>query len=166
MPPNYTAGGVWLNKWLNEQKQIYNGKRKGKTLSRAQTERLESIGICWRNRKQENDLRAWQAHYEECREYFEKFGHLNIEGGYKPKSWANLTGWLVRQRAMYKSGKLLSEQIAKLENIGMVWDGADAWEIGFDHAKNYAAHNGDLLVRGGYVCEDGYRLGNWIAISA
>ena len=48
VPANYIAQGVWLNKWVNEQKQIYLGKRKGKVLTSEQIERLESVGMRWR----------------------------------------------------------------------------------------------------------------------
>lgn len=44
IPANYKANGIWLNKWLNEQKQIYLGKRPGKSLSQEQIFRLEAIG--------------------------------------------------------------------------------------------------------------------------
>ena len=89
--------------------------------------------------------------------------NLNIPSEYKPQSGTNLAVWLVRQRAQYKSGKLSQEHIAKLEAIGMVWALPCTWEVGFAHAKEYAEQNGDLLVSISYVCDDGYKLGNWIA---
>ncbi len=48
IPSKYRAEGVWLAKWVNEQKQVYAGKRKGKTLQEDQVKRLEAIGIEWR----------------------------------------------------------------------------------------------------------------------
>ena len=51
VPSKYRAEGVWLAKWLNEQKQIYAGKREGKVLRKDQIERLEAIGIHWNGRK-------------------------------------------------------------------------------------------------------------------
>lgn len=48
VPANYIERGVWLNKWVNEQKQIYLGNRKGKVLTSEQIERLESVGMRWR----------------------------------------------------------------------------------------------------------------------
>lgn len=47
VPAKYKANGVWLNKWLNEQRQAYLGKRKGKRLSEEQIGRLEAIGMVW-----------------------------------------------------------------------------------------------------------------------
>ncbi len=49
VPPKYIADGVWLNKWLNEQKHIYLGKRKGKSLNADQIKRLNAIGMRWGN---------------------------------------------------------------------------------------------------------------------
>ena len=50
-PSKYRAEGVWLAKWVNEQKQIYAGKRKGKALREDQVLRLTEIGIDWELRK-------------------------------------------------------------------------------------------------------------------
>ena len=47
IPSKYRADGIWLAKWVNEQKQIFNGKRKGKTLRVDQVRRLEAIGMEW-----------------------------------------------------------------------------------------------------------------------
>ncbi len=53
MPADYVTDGIWLYKWLNEQKQIYNGRRVGKVLTEEQIKKLESVGIDWtlRNRR-------------------------------------------------------------------------------------------------------------------
>ena len=163
VPPKYIADGVWLSKWLNEQKQIYNGKRKSKKLTQAQIKRLEAIGISWNNRLEEIRVNAWETHFSECKEFYALHGDLNIPSDYRSKSGTNLTVWLIRQRALYKRGKLTDEQIEKLTAIGMVWDLGDPWEVGFAYAKEYAELNGDLLVPVSYICDDGYKLGGWIA---
>lgn len=82
MPPKYIADGIWLNKWLNEQKQIYNGNRKGKQLTQSQIELLNAIGMCWVDKRD----KAWEARYSECRKFCKRFGHLNIPSSYKPAS--------------------------------------------------------------------------------
>ncbi len=51
IPSKYRAEGIWLAKWVNEQKQVYAGKRKGKELREDQVKRLEEIGMCWEGRK-------------------------------------------------------------------------------------------------------------------
>ena len=47
IPSKYRADGVWLAKWVNEQKQIYAGKRGEKALREDQVQRLEAIGMEW-----------------------------------------------------------------------------------------------------------------------
>ncbi len=47
VPAKFVVDGVWLNKWLNEQKQIYQGKRKGKSLTVDQITRLSALGVQW-----------------------------------------------------------------------------------------------------------------------
>ena len=51
IPGQYVAEGIWLHKWLNEQKQIYRGNRPGKQLTEDQIQRLEAIGIQWSKEK-------------------------------------------------------------------------------------------------------------------
>ena len=47
VPARYKVGEVDLNKWLNEQRQIYKGNRSGKSLTNEQISRLENIGMVW-----------------------------------------------------------------------------------------------------------------------
>ncbi len=47
IPAKLVVSGVWLNKWLNEQKQIYRGNRKNKYLEVEQVKKLEKLGIAW-----------------------------------------------------------------------------------------------------------------------
>ena len=44
----------------------------------------------------------------------------------------------------------------------MEWELEDTWESGFTHAEQYFKEYGNLNVGNGYVCADGYRLGNWL----
>lgn len=47
VPVTYKPHGICLNKWINEQKQIYRGKRAGKELTPENIRRLEQIGMRW-----------------------------------------------------------------------------------------------------------------------
>ena len=65
VPTQYRAEGIWLSKWLNEQKQIYRGNRKNKHLSAEQIKRLEAIGMMWesdRRRAQEPEMGRYDVH--------------------------------------------------------------------------------------------------------
>ena len=56
IPSKYRADGVWLAKWVNEQKQVYAGKRSGKVLREDQVRRLEEIGMEWGRRKVDEQI--------------------------------------------------------------------------------------------------------------
>lgn len=61
IPAQYKAQGIWLAKWLNEQRQIFIGNRPGKSLTAEQVRRLEEIGMIWgptRSRRSAVDKRA------------------------------------------------------------------------------------------------------------
>ncbi|MDD4495654.1 MAG: Helicase associated domain protein, partial [Eubacteriales bacterium] len=162
MPANYTADGIWIAKWLNEQRQIYIGNRKNKSLSQEQIARLDSIGMVWDNKIQIAADSAWSGQFAEASNYYEKHGDLNIPFGYCGSDGKRLDIWVICQRKHFRAGRLSGEQIEKLNAIGMVWEFDNPWETGFCHAKAYYAEYGDLLVPNSYVCADGYKLGIWI----
>ena len=159
VPPKYVANGVWLNKWLNEQKQIYDGNRPGKSLTAEQIQRLESIGMQWCSKSQQ----MWNEQYQCAVQFYRENGHLNVPRKYRSENGTLLNSWVQRQRTQYQTGKLTDDQIVLLEEIGMVWEFDDPWEIGFSHAKAYFEAHGNLQFPNNYICDDGYRLGSWIA---
>lgn len=67
VPPKYIAEGVWLNKWLNEQKQIYRGNRKGKVLTKDRIAMLEEIGICLEDKNAVDKVSVWEQNYTEAK---------------------------------------------------------------------------------------------------
>ena len=154
MPADYAPDGIWVNKWLNEQKQIYRGKRKGKSLTDEQIRLLDEIGIVW---EMPTDA-AWNRNYEKAKAFHAEYGHLQIT----TNDSVPLSVWLRKQRELYAGNKLTDEQIRKLDELGMQWTVDDPWEIGFRHAEEYFRTHQELLSAGQYVCEDGYRLGKWL----
>ncbi|MBQ8698222.1 MAG: helicase associated domain-containing protein, partial [Schwartzia sp.] len=159
VPAKYKAEGVWLNKWLNEQRQVYLGKRAGKRLSEEQVDRLEAIGMTWDVR----DSEAWQAQLGEAHAFYRDNGNLDIPAGYVSPTGKRLDLWIARQRKQRREGNLTAEQIAALDALGMVWTITDSWDNGYEHAKVFFAAKGHLAVPANYRCADGYLLGRWIA---
>lgn len=155
MPADYAPDGIWVNKWLNEQKQIYRGKRKGKSLTDEQIQLLDEIGIVWET---PTDA-AWNRNYDKAKAFHAENGHLQITAN----DSVPLSVWLRKQRELYAGNKLTDGQIRKLDELGMQWAVDDPWEIGFGHAEEYFRTYQELLSAGQYVCEDGYRLGKWIS---
>ena len=163
MPPDYKPEGIWVSKWLNEQRQIYIGNRPGKSLTQEQIQLLEAIGMDWGNRNHNKWSAAWDESYQDAKAYYEAHGDLKVPEGYKGASGKLLAVWILRQRTLRRAGKLPDKQVQMLDKIGMIWECEDTWEIGYLHAEQFYKANGHLAVKGQFVCEDGYRLGSWIA---
>lgn len=164
IPANYVVNGVWLARWLAEQKARLNGKSTGrsgkkKTLTEEQAKRLMSLGV--QKNVLNNDV-LWQEQYVCAKEFFEKNGHLNIPKNYVSESGKSVGRWLAIQRKYKNDGNLSDERIALLDEIGMIWFYGDKWEKGFGYAETYFKKHGNLLVKSDYVTEDGYLLGKWI----
>ena len=115
IPGDCVAEGIWLGKWLNEQKQIYLGRRPGKSLTQAQISRLEAISICWTNRNEQ----LWEEQYAEAKQYFDRYGNLFVPRNYTCKNGKNLNSWLIKQRIRQKEGKLSRVQQEKMSDIGL-----------------------------------------------
>ena len=116
MPKDYVVDGVWLYKWLNEQKQILLGKRAGKTLSPEQKKKLSSIGF---STECTNDQR-WAEQYEAVKKYFDAHGNIQMPANYTDESGRKLYKWLSNQRASNKVGKLAPERRSLLQKIGFI----------------------------------------------
>ena len=163
VPAQYKADGVCLSKWVSEQRQVYIGNRGKKRLTEEQIARLNAIGMVWDNSLKKRNRDAWEARYAEAKRYYDKHGNLAIPIDYIGDDGKQLNLWILVQRRYYEQKKLTEEQIDKLSAIGMVWTFDDAWENGYLHAERYFNEHRDLCVSAGYICEDQYTLGNWIA---
>lgn len=51
IPPDLKMDGIWMYKWLSEQRQIRLGNRGKKRLTKEQIDKLNSIGMTWESRK-------------------------------------------------------------------------------------------------------------------
>ena len=158
MPSNLVVNGVWLSKWLSEQRLIGEGKRK-KKLTNEQRKKLEAIGVTFGKLAKDN---AWDKQFEKAKSYAVKHGSLAPTGDPDSED-RKVNIWIVNQRKRYKEGKLTDDQKKRLESIGMVWELEDSFEVGFEHARSYYSEYGNLLVQSGYVCEDDYPLATWIS---
>ena len=114
VPPSYTSDGVWLNKWLNEQKLILQGKRDGKALTEVQKAKLASIGL---TAEEPRDIR-WQQRYAELKHYYDTHGNSHIPTDYTDSSGQNLYVWLTNQKVSAKAGKLSDRRKNLLREVG------------------------------------------------
>lgn len=159
IPHDLKVNGVWLNKWVNDQRLMGEGKRK-KTLTDEQRARLESIGMVF---GQTSNDQAWEQHYQAVKSYIEASGSTEIPKDLKDSDGVDLKHWLRIQIGYARKGKLAAEKTEKLKSLGVVFEQDDPFEIGYAHAKAYFEKHGNLLVlRKNDFRDDGFRLSSWV----
>lgn len=124
VPSTYTTpDGYKLGRWLVTQRRRYFKKGQETDLTQDRIEALEKLGVSWELR----DNKSWDEWYEEAYRFYQTHGHLHVKSNYVSKSGSRLGNWIYNQRTAYNnpnSGrKITSEQIEKLNQIGMIWDG-------------------------------------------
>ncbi len=191
MAADYVVEGVWLDRWLREQKARWEaelendrGSSQGKMpcdgvegeedgISKAQAGREFRKPLTQGQKEKLSSIGvvpgvsqaelSWREQYGEAEEFYRQHGNLSIPKQYIARNGKNLGIWLQRQRAGRRNGVLAGWQVTMLDGLGMVWELPDAWGQGFSHAEEYFRENGHLAVPNNFVCADGYRLGKWIS---
>lgn len=107
-----TPEGLKLGQWIKRMRRDY---KKG-VLEKRMMERLEAVGMIWDVRN-----RQWEDFYQATRLYYQKHRNLRIVPSYVDPEGRCLGTWIQRLRKWYKQGKLTTEQIRRLESIGMIW---------------------------------------------
>lgn len=159
VPYDYVVNGVWLNKWLNEQKLIGEGKRK-KKLTDDQRSRLEAIGMVF---GVSNSEKMWEMHYQAVKRFVHDTGSTDIPKDLKDTDGVSLSIWVKRQLKKAYTEELSVDKTEKLKALGFVLEQNAPFEDGYAHAKAYFEQNGNLGMPTGYVCSDGYGLYAWIS---
>ena len=159
IPHDLKVNGVWLNKWVNDQRLMGEGKRK-KQLTDEQRAKLESIGMVF---GQTSNDQAWERHYQAVKSCVEASGSTEIPKDLKDSDGVDLKHWLQIQIVHARKGKLLAEKAEKLKAIGVRFEQDDPFETGYAHAKAYFEKHGSLVgIPKNYSCDDGFRLPSWI----
>ena len=115
IPADYVEDGIWLHKWLNEQRHIAAGRRGEKRLTGEQLRLLRAISFDGETRRGRN----WEAQYEEARSFYRKNGHLAVPDGYVGTNQKRLDVWVRNQRRAIRMGKLDGESRQRLREIGL-----------------------------------------------
>lgn len=110
---------------------------------------------------------SWDVMYGFAKEYYEQNGNLDVPKRYKTADGYSLGNWVQTQRKVRNGeqyGALGEERIAKLDEIGMVWESVRdlSWERHFSEAKKYYEENGNLLVTVDDTLYGGVKLGRWL----
>ena len=105
VPADYITEGVWLGRWLDEQ------RKKRDQLTPEQIERLDSLGMAWTNRVDA----AWDETLEEAKAWLEQKGDIPRDAvssrGYQ------LRNWLVENKRKASQGKLSPDRIARIRAV-------------------------------------------------
>ncbi len=153
-PTEYkTTEGFNLGRWQSTQRQDF----KKSTISVDRVKRLEDIGFIW-------DLMqaALEQGIRDTLRYKEQTSDANAPPRYKTPEGFKLGSWRSRQRNSYKKGKLSSDKIKGLEDIGFVWDPFEkAFEQGFQETLKYKEQKGDANALRSYKTPAGFNLGIW-----
>ena len=156
--------GFDLYKWTllqrNEIKDLNSSRiRKNRSFSLVdwsyRQQKLEEIGFIMDKKEYE-----WSVFIQEIKKhgFFPDPNYKSAITGY------NLRNQIIAVRGLKRQGKLSSQKIEQLNNLGIEWNPLDVqWENGFSHAIDYYKQNGHLYVMAKYKCSDGFQLGTWLA---
>jgi superfamily II DNA or RNA helicase/uncharacterized protein YgiB involved in biofilm formation len=151
--PYKTPEGYPLYTWQDHQRICY---RKGK-LSSGSIERLEKIGFIWEPLEEQ-----FEKGFQETLLYKERTGNPNASPGYETEHGYKLGRWQSHYRESYKKGKLSSDRIKKLEDIGFTWELLEEkFEKGFQETLLYKERTGNPNAPHKYKTVEGFLLGIW-----
>jgi hypothetical protein len=117
VPKGYKPN-LQLGKWVHRQRDRF----KDKLLSEDRIAKLNEIGFAWDawSRVSKYYTDAWFTRYNELMEYKRETGNCDVPKGYKPN--LQMGKWVHKQRERFKDKLLSEDRIAKLNEIGFVWD--------------------------------------------
>ncbi|MEB2690595.1 DEAD/DEAH box helicase [Chlamydia suis] len=137
--------------WVSNQRKDF---KKG-DLSEDRIARLEEIGFVWRVLEE-----AWEENFLELQRFREEHGHCNVPQRHPQNP--QLASWVRRHRADFKDGKISEDKIARLEEIGFVWDVLkEEWEKNFLELKRFREEHGHCKVPRGYPQNP--QLASWVS---
>lgn len=160
---NYkTADGYSLGAWIRTQRRVYSGYQTG-ILGKERIQKLESIGMDWRNK---ND-RLWEKNFAAAQEYYKAYEHLKVPFTYVTKDGVKLGEWIKRLRILRRNNSnnpfVNPDRVDALDSIGMIWDVPDfTWLQNISECVEYYNEHGDLNVPKDYTTKNGIKLGLWL----
>ncbi|WP_080126619.1 DEAD/DEAH box helicase [Chlamydia suis] len=140
-----------LASWVSNQRAYF---KEGK-LAENRVARLEEIGFVWRVLKE-----AWEENFLELQRFREEHGHCKVPEGYPQNP--QLASWVSKQRSDFKKGKLAEDKVARLEELGFVWNVLkEAWEENFLELQRFREEHGHCNVPHKYPQNPS--LGVWVS---
>lgn len=164
------VNGIPLGRWIAQLRVSKKKQDFQSCLTPERVQALEEIGMIW-------DVPAyqWEQNYEAAKAYYQKRGDLNVPSTYVDENGVCLGAWIGKMRVTgsrgnskpgqsYRGAPLTQEQIARLNEIGMVWQPKrdHTWANAYALARAYQQEHGDLNIPVSFATKDGCRLGKWI----
>ena len=110
----------------------------------------------------------WNERYSLAKQYYEEYGNISVPQNAVYHEF-QLGIWIYKQRVQKREGVLSQDRIELLDKLGIEWnnlsemENASLYEKGFQHLEKFISEKGIYKIRAITVCDDGYRLGNWIS---
>jgi hypothetical protein len=112
-----------LGQWVKRQRHQYKLRKQGQhcNLTEDRIHMLEMLGFIW-----DSHGSAWEEKFQELKEFRKIHGNCNVPCLLQGSS--KLSTWIKRQRRQYrlfvanKSSTMDPERIARIEDLGLVWD--------------------------------------------
>jgi superfamily II DNA or RNA helicase len=110
---------------------------------------LENLRAAVTTRCLENLCSSWDTWLGKLSVFKDRFGHCNVETGWKEDP--PLASWVSAQRNRRKKGSLGDDQIARLDEIGFVWDyqqeqTQETWRKWYRVLETYVREHGNSNV--------------------
>jgi hypothetical protein len=147
-----------LGKWVRNQRQ----QHKTGSLKEERIAKLNDVGFIWEV-KTDSKHQPWEDRLLQLLEFKEKHGHTLVPWKYKQNP--QLGSWVSDQRKLRKSGNLKEERIAKLNEVGFIWE-ADTrskeqrWEDSMSQLLEFKEKYRHTLVP--YNFDEYPLLGQWV----
>ncbi len=133
-----------LGSWVNVQRaRLAKG-----TLTVEQIARLDRLGFVW-NWQEQRSNDNWMRYYRKLKLFKERFGHCNVETGWKEDP--ALPSWVSAQRNKKNKGGLSDEKIRRMDELGFVWDwqvqkAHETWMKWYRELEYYVKENGNANI--------------------
>ncbi len=150
VPIDFILHDFHLGRWVNKQRS------QRANLSSDRLRLLDSVNFIW----DVSDLR-WNEGFDHLIRYKERVGDCLVPESFSDGNY-DLGRWVGKQRQTKKRGKLSDDRIAKLDQLGFIWDVNDfRWSTHFSALTEYKSRYGDCSVNPKYVV-NGIELGKWV----
>lgn len=154
LPRGFKIDGVNLFEYLQGIKK----KHAKDKLSKSEIDFFNELGVIWNKYEHQ-----WEEAYKEAELFYNKNGHLIIPVKKTIRNGINLGVWITTQRSDYKDGKLSSEKVKRLNEIGMCWNTFDYhWKEKYYILCDYYKEHGHINLKSDEKYR-GIKLGMWLS---